>query len=58
MNKEIEESLKDYKERQIALEKAMNKEKCFNKEVEVATFNYIMGQNDLILRLLKYHIGI
>lgn len=53
MNKEIERSLKDYTERQNKLQELIDKKQCFNGEVEVATLNYIMGQNDLILRLLK-----
>jgi len=58
MNKEIEESLKDFTERQNELQIAINKEKGFNARVEAKALNYIIGQNDLILRLLKYHIGI
>lgn len=58
INEEIEESLKDFIERQNELQIAINKEKCFNARVEAKALNYIIGQNDLILRLLKYHIGI
>lgn len=53
LNKDIEEFL----ERKDKVQENINKEKCFNEKVKKECLEFIILQNDLILRLLSYQIG-